>query len=305
MDVSIIIPTYNRLWSLPKAVDSCRDTTLKTEIIVIDDGSTDGTWDWLREQKDVVSIRQDNAGKDWSVNKGFAVAKGKYVRFLDSDDWLLPGSTKQLLNEAEAGDLDIVCAGYQLFTEDEQLISETRWTNCDDFLAQQLGECDSSHYGAYLFKKAFIADIPHRQEYGALDDRKFIIETAIQQPKTGYIDTPALAHRTHSNSRLQQFSKLQAAANHLALYKIFKTSFEVLTAKGQLTQRHKNAACNNLWPLAHWVAKTDIKTGEEIYNWVYQLNPAYQPTNNLTIARLYKTIGFVRTEKFLRLLRRR
>ncbi|QKJ30444.1 glycosyltransferase family 2 protein [Mucilaginibacter mali] len=304
MDVSIIIPAYNRLWSLPKAVNSCRDTALQAEIIVIDDGSTDSTWDWLQQQKDVISIRQDNAGKDWAVNKGFAIARGKYVRFLDSDDWLLPGSTKQLFDQAETYDLDIVCAGYQLYSEDEQMIGETPWTICDDFLAQQLGECDSSHYSAYLFKRDFIAHIPHRQEYGALDDRKFIIETAIHQPKTGYINTPALAHRTHSNLRLQQPSKLQAAANHLAFYKIFKTSFDILAAKGQLTQRHKNAACNNLWHLAHWVAKTDIKTGREIHDWVYELNPDYRPVNNLTIARLYKSLGFTRAEKLLRLLRR-
>lgn len=304
MDVSIIIPTYNRLWSLPKAVESCRDSELRVEIIVIDDGSTDDTWNWLQQQSDVISIRQENVGKGWAVNKGFAIAKGKYIRFLDSDDWLLPHSTKHLFHKAEADDLDVVCAGYQLFSENEQLISDNAWVSCDDFLAQQLGECDSSHYCAYLFKKDFIADIPHRQEYGALDDRKFIIETAIKEPKTGFVSIPTLAHRTHANARLQQPSILQAAANHLAFYNIYKTSFAVLTAKEQLTQRRKHAACNNLWHLAHWVAKTDIKTGNKIYKWVYQLNPAYQPTTNLSIARLYKAIGFVRTEKLLRLLRR-
>lgn len=304
MDISIIIPSFNRLWSLPKAVNSCIDTTLQVEVIVVDDGSTDGTWEWLQQQQGIVSIRQENMGKDWAVNNGFAMAKGKYIRFLDSDDWLLPGSNQLLFNQAEANNLDIVCAGYQLFSEEEQLIGENPWTPCDDFLAQQLGECDSSHYSAYLFKKDFITDIPHRQEYGALDDRKFIIEAAIKQPKTGYINTPTLAHRTHSNTRLQQPSVLQAAANHLAFYKVFKTSFATLAANGQLTQRYKSAACNNLWHLAHWVAKIDVKTGFEIYNWVYGLDAAYKPKTNLTIARLYKTLGFTRTEKILRFMRR-
>lgn len=303
MDVSIIIPAYNRLWSLPKAVSSCRDTSLKTEIIVVDDGSTDGTWDWLQTQSDVLSIRQDNAGKDWAVNKAFALAKGKYIRFLDSDDWLLPNSTDKLFAEAEKQQLDIVCAGYQVFTEDEKLINEVKWTICDDFLSQQLGECDSSHYSAYLFKKEFIQDVPHRQEYGAYDDRKFIIEAALKQPKTGYIDSPAFAHRSHTNQRLQRPSALQAAVNHLAYYKIYQTTFVVLTAQGQITQRHKSAACNNLWHLAHWVAKIDISTGLEIYQWVYQLDPNYRPVTNLGVARLYQTLGFVGTEKLLRLRR--
>ncbi len=62
IDVSIIIPTYNRLWSLPKAIRSCYDTLLNIEVIVIDDGSTDDTWSWLSQQKNVIIIRQDNMG---------------------------------------------------------------------------------------------------------------------------------------------------------------------------------------------------------------------------------------------------
>ena len=42
-DISVVIPTFNRLWSLPKAVQSCLSTTAEVEIIVVDNGSTDGT----------------------------------------------------------------------------------------------------------------------------------------------------------------------------------------------------------------------------------------------------------------------
>jgi glycosyltransferase involved in cell wall biosynthesis len=303
MDVSIIIPTYNRLWSLPKAIKSCRESSLNVEVIVVDDGSTDGTWEWLEEQKNIVAFRQDNMGKDWAVNAGFVVAKGKYIRFLDSDDWLLAHSTDKLFAEAERDALDIVCAGYEYYSEDESFIKESPWVVCDDFLAQQLGECDSSHYSAYLFRKEFIKDVPHRQEYGALDDRKFVIECAMKQPRAGYINIPTLAHRIHEQARLQTTNGLQESANYLARLNIYKKSFDKLAASGELTQRRKNAACNILWHLAHWVAKSHIKNGEEIYNWVYQLNPEFLPTENLGINRLYKTIGFVKTEQLLRLRR--
>ncbi|WP_454801082.1 glycosyltransferase family 2 protein [Mucilaginibacter phyllosphaerae] len=303
MDISIIIPSYNRLWSLPKAISSCYEPGLNIEIIVIDDGSTDGTWDWLAKQQNIVALRQDNMGKDWAVNKGFAVAKGKYIRFLDSDDWLLPGSSLALFTLAENHQLDIACAGYQLFNEQEQFIKEISWTVCDDFLAQQLGECDSSHYSAYLFKKEFIQAIPHRQEFGALDDRQFVIEAALNQPKTGFIQTPTLAHRVHQKQRLQNADGLQAYANHLARLNIYKRCFEQLRAKGLLTQRYKNAACNALWHLAHWVAKTHLADGQKIYNWVYELNPGFTPTENLSIARLYKHFGFTTAEKLLKIRR--
>ncbi len=279
------------------------ETSLNVEVIVIDDGSTDGTWEWLSQQKNVVALRQHNQGKDWAVNAGFAVACGKYVRFLDSDDWLLSNSTDELFREAEKGDLDVVCAGYQVFGEDEVFIRESGWTVCDDFLAQQLGECDSSHYSAYLFRRDFIKQTPHRQEYGALDDRQFIIEVAMNYPKTGYITTPTFAHRTHQKERLQNPSALRQSADYLARYNIYKKCFNVLAAKGTLTQRRKNAACTILWHLAHWVAKTHIRDAEEIYNWVYELTPNFLPTENLTLNRLFKTFGFAKTEKLLSLRR--
>jgi glycosyltransferase involved in cell wall biosynthesis len=305
IDVSIIIPTYNRLWSLPKAINSCKgpDSELNIEIIVIDDGSTDGTSSWLDKQSGIIAISQNNLGKDWAVNKGLTIAKGKYIRFLDSDDWLLPNSSDKLFQEAEKNNLDITCAGYQVFNEDETFVKEISWIICDDFLAQQLGECDSSHYSAYLFKKDFIIDIPHRQEYGALDDRQFIIEAAMKQPKTGNIKYPTLAHRLHQNARLQNVSGLQQSINYLARLNIYKRCFNLLTASGTLTQRHKNAACNNLWHLAHWVAKIHLQDAKAIYDWVYELNPDFLPYENLSIARLYKKLGFINTERLLSLRR--
>jgi glycosyltransferase involved in cell wall biosynthesis len=303
LDISIIIPTYNRLWSLPKAVNSCFDPNVAIEVIVIDDGSTDGTWEWLTQQENIVALRQENSGKDAAVNKGFEIAKGKYIRFLDSDDWLLPNSSAMLFNKAEQEQSDITCAGYQLFDEQENLTGETLWTVCDDFLAQQLGECDSSHYSAYLFKKAFINDIPHRQEYGALDDRQFIIEAAMKWPNTGYITTPTLAHRMHTKARLQTPSDPDAYANHLARLNIYKNCFDTLAKNGTLTQRHRSAACDILWHLAHWIAKTDIMKGYATYNWVYELDPNYTPAENLSIARLYKMFGFKKAEQLLRFRR--
>ena len=81
-DVSIIIPTYNRLWCLPRAIESCRHTICVSEIIVVDDGSDDGTWSWLQTQSDIKSVRQENQGQTYALNHGFSFASGKYIRGL-------------------------------------------------------------------------------------------------------------------------------------------------------------------------------------------------------------------------------
>lgn len=94
--ISIIIQTYNRLWCLPRAVHSCRQSAISSEIIVVDDGSADETWDWLQAQPDVTAIKQTNWGKDHAVNRGFDMARGEFVRFLDSDDLVVPGADAAL-----------------------------------------------------------------------------------------------------------------------------------------------------------------------------------------------------------------
>src|SRR5690242_10046517 len=100
IDISVIIPTFDRLWGLPKAVESCFSSECRVEVIVIDDGSTDGTWQWLQGRKDIVAIKSENWGKDWAVVAGMARAQGDYVRFLDSDDWLKPQANADQLRLA-------------------------------------------------------------------------------------------------------------------------------------------------------------------------------------------------------------
>jgi glycosyltransferase involved in cell wall biosynthesis len=303
MDISIIIPTYNRLWSLKKTIQSCGETKLLTEIIVIDDGSTDDTATWLKAQSDLVVISQNNQGKDWAVNNGFGIAKGKYIRFIDSDDWIFPFSTDALFEKAEQEQLDVVAAGHSVFNEKEELLKNIEWTICDDFLAQQLGECDSSHYSAYLFKKDFIATIPHRQEFGARDDRQFIIEVALKKPKYGSIKTITLAHRIHSNDKLQKVNDLEDQSLHLTSLKIYQRAFNTLQNRGELNARYLNASLKVLIPLMHWIAKKHIKEANEILQWIKSLQPDFKFPENQVIHKLYNKIGFKPTEHLLRVRR--
>ena len=98
--VSVIIPTHNRLQFLPDALDSVVAQDYRPlELIVVDDGSTDGTWDFLREYataaaSDGLSLhvaRQPNAGAPSARNHGLRLSRGEFIQFLDSDDALGPG----------------------------------------------------------------------------------------------------------------------------------------------------------------------------------------------------------------------
>lgn len=92
--VSVIIPSFNRAAYLRQAVNSVLEQTYsRWELIVADDGSTDGTADYLAALDDrrVRVVRREHCGNPAAVrNAGIAVARGEYVAFLDSDDAWLP-----------------------------------------------------------------------------------------------------------------------------------------------------------------------------------------------------------------------
>jgi len=91
LQVSVIIPTYNRGWIIKEAIDSvlAQDYT-EFELIVVDDGSTDHTSDILDSYRnDIIVLSQKKKGVSAARNRGIAEASGKFIAFLDSDDlWL-------------------------------------------------------------------------------------------------------------------------------------------------------------------------------------------------------------------------
>ncbi|WP_196053561.1 glycosyltransferase family 2 protein [Paracoccus lichenicola] len=96
---SVIIPAYNRVDQIGRAIASCLAQTCPDfEIIVVDDGSRDGTADAVEAMDDprIRCIRQANAGASAARNTGARAARGSYLAFLDSDDEFLPSKLERL-----------------------------------------------------------------------------------------------------------------------------------------------------------------------------------------------------------------
>lgn len=110
--VSIIVPVYNVEKYLEKCLDSLINQTLKDiEIICVNDGSTDNSQKILEKysKKDnrITIINQDNAGLSVARNSGIDIAKGEYIGFVDSDDWVDLNFYEKLYNSAIENDADI------------------------------------------------------------------------------------------------------------------------------------------------------------------------------------------------------
>lgn len=113
---SIIIPTYNRLNVLPKAISSVINQVFEQwELIIVDDGSTDDTSEFVDSLNDsrILFIKQNNLGVTVARNAGSKVASGEYLVFLDSDDQLLPNALEDFKNAINLQNSpDVILAGY-------------------------------------------------------------------------------------------------------------------------------------------------------------------------------------------------
>jgi glycosyltransferase involved in cell wall biosynthesis len=119
IDVSVIIPTYNRLRDLPVALDSVfGQPGVSVECIVVDDGSTDGTVEHIRERygdRELVVIEKPRrSGPQASRNLGMAAARGEFVTFLDSDDHFEPGTLAQRVRRCRDDGLDALFSGFRV-----------------------------------------------------------------------------------------------------------------------------------------------------------------------------------------------
>src|SRR4030088_81439 len=91
--VSVVMPAYNVAWCIGRAVDSVLAQDFRPcELIVVNDGSTDGTGALLESYGAAITvINQENRGMSAARNAGIRRARGTYVAFLDADDWWLAG----------------------------------------------------------------------------------------------------------------------------------------------------------------------------------------------------------------------
>ncbi len=303
-DVSVIISSYNRLWCLPRAINSCRHTACKTEIIVVDDGSTDGTFEWLQEQKDIRSFYQENQGQTYAINFGVNQASGKYIRFLDSDDFLCQGIIDRQFERAEETSADLVYSKVDNFDEQTGTFAASPdiepW---QDFLETQLSNRYGSHFLGMLFKNEWVKKVPRRPEFALREDRMFLLEYGLLNPKIEFVSGCAGYWVRHTAQMQANYQGLITQATNWQHLNLYKRILNNLAAAGQLTVNRKKASCTVLWPLAHWIALTHPGDAKKVVDWIYQLDPEFVAPEKGLLGWMYKNLGFKVTEQLLAIRR--
>ncbi|WP_298737846.1 glycosyltransferase [uncultured Psychrobacter sp.] len=125
--VSVIIPCYNSESYISECIDSILNQDYQNiEIIVVDDGSTDNSINILKKIKDIDIYSQENSGACVARNKGLKNSRGKYIKFLDSDDFLEPGVIKKQVDLAESLKNNVIVYGdYYISKENCKFYGDT------------------------------------------------------------------------------------------------------------------------------------------------------------------------------------
>jgi glycosyltransferase involved in cell wall biosynthesis len=122
--VSIIIPVYNSATHLAASIESALAQTYeRNEIIVVDDGSKDGSYDLAKkfESEVVKVIRQENAGAAVARNTGLAHASGSYIQFLDAGDLLDPNKIEAQVQALNGSQTKLAVCKYVQFATEQEL----------------------------------------------------------------------------------------------------------------------------------------------------------------------------------------
>lgn len=120
--ISVIVPVYNSEKFLYRCLMSILNQTMKNiEIIVVNDGSTDSSLDIMKKFSEKYNnftiLNLKNVGAAKARNEAISIARGEYLSFVDSDDFILPNFLEILYNNAATYNADIVCCEYSLYIE--------------------------------------------------------------------------------------------------------------------------------------------------------------------------------------------
>lgn len=209
--LSIIVPAYNVEQYLSDCLDSVvKQDNGKLEIVLVNDGSTDSTWDLCQRYAEkypyIHAYSKENGGLSAARNFGIQKATGQYVYFLDSDDFLKEEAVEKLLSKIEKGAYDVVVSLYENL---EDATGEKY--DCGYHLEQEKVESLSGEallqyvmtgrvYDWYAVlqtvKKSYLeANNLYFEEGVTFEDARWTPRVLLHAEKVGYLDFPVYVYR--------------------------------------------------------------------------------------------------------------
>lgn len=294
-DVTIIIPTYNRCHLVREAIQSCikQGDSLRLEVVVVDDGSTDGTRNYLKSLDDarVTPVFQEHRGAQVARNRGYEQSSGQYVKFLDDDDVLVPGALAKEVNALEDSGADL-CIGNLLIDDN----NDTRFTHKQqpdpDLICGILLGTAWTIPAGLTYRSASIRSCTWDPDVEADQDAQFAGLCAARNDRFVHLEETVAINRSHDGDRISD-RKTRANARDPVMrgLKLVDTVLGELNKREALQLHHRQAAAKRLWRLAHMAAAFDLSLFRSLYRRTLRLNPAFRPSREFPFSWLDRLGG--------------
>lgn len=313
-EVSIIVPIYNSEKYISRCIDSILAQTFTNfECILIDDGSTDSSLvlceHYRQSDNRIIVIHQENFGVSVTRNKGLELARGKYICFVDSDDYIQKNMYEKLVVAINNANTEVVCCGY---TENNKV-----YTLCnEDFIFSNSSAIEIIHY------------LEMRQAFGLVWNklyRKVILDTYeirfsvalkfgedmifnlqyFRYVKTVYISSNCLYHYLHDNQNALTKGKMTFAEMNFRFETVSNTFRE-------FDNNAKSLFCAELLAkdfiytiallLRLYTEKKEIEERQSVINKLkifYKENKAKNKFRTITVAIIYKMLLYVPSKLFV------
>ncbi len=271
--ISVVIPVYNVEDYLRECVESVLNQTYQNyEIILVDDGSTDSSGKICDEYADKATvIHQDNAGLSAARNAGFEKSNGKYVYFLDSDDYILPETLGKLLTIAENDNADFVFFDAVSFADvvdfkvNQNYIRKTQYKTCSG-LEMFRSLCDNKDYHSAVpllfLRKSFLLENFVRFVDGILYEDMIYTYQVFCTAKTVSHCCEALYYRRYRKSSIMT-SKKNLKHFHSAVkvyYEVLKFTRESEIQQKDIAEKYIVRCAYNVFNIYEKLGKSDKKT---------------------------------------------
>ena len=241
-NISVIIPVYNVENYIKKCLDSILTQSIpNVEIICVNDGSDDKSGKILEEYsqkyKNIKIINQNNKGIAAARNTGLEIANGKYIQFIDSDDWLKDNALKEAFERAEKDNLDLVCfnvANYDNKTQEiveNQFYPPTFWPTDWNTAVYTYENYQNLFIGNFsvvnkLYKKSLLTNIKFIEGL-AFEDHPFHLKTFLNAQRIGVINKSLYFYRKNvSTSFMGSIKKKNNVYDIFAIIKELKKILE-------------------------------------------------------------------------------
>lgn len=234
LKLSIIVPVYNVAPYLKKCLNSLINQTLNDlEIIIVDDGSTDQSLEICQEyeKKDprIFVVKQSNQGVSSARNRGLELAKGEWIGFVDSDDYLSENAYETLIRQAEGNNCDAAIMDFAYVDKDGHTVKQREYPYGDSILLSRY-EAIRHQFDIPLsirlvmwnkvFKRDVIQGLKYDESLKASEDTLLLHQCLMNSDRVIWVRQPLYYNVQRPGSAMRGGLKMQDYLDSLSVHKM-------------------------------------------------------------------------------------